>query len=436
MTVEKMPPAIRILLCAAGAIVASLLTACGSGSSSTTPANIRLVNATSTSLTLSLNGGYELAGIAGDNVSGYESVPPGTYTLSVAAVNGSLSSSPQTLGIGSAQNYTTLAYTRGNVVYASTITDNLAVPVAGFTTLDVANVSPDAGPLNVYVLAPGTNSLAGLSPSYPSVQGLSIASTFAAGTYDIIVTGASSQSDVRLTLPGVVFGSSQVGTLGLTSTSGGTLVNGVLIAQGGPAQFYPATQARVRVMSALPTNVALPTVPFAVAATVGTTALATAYAPNPNLYALVNGGSAITALTVTPNGGAAFSPTIPAGAFTAGQDYTILVFGNGASAATTFAVLLADDNLIIPSQASVRLVNAAVAGGSGVTMYVAGTQAASGVLEGTESAYSGVTPATAAQVVLNGGGYNQSTVFGFVSGSVYTVFLYDSTLPPLIFKDR
>jgi len=165
----------RTLLCAAGAIVASLLTACGSGSTTTTPANIRMVNATGTGLTLSLNGGYDLAGIASNSVSGYESVPPGTYTLSVAAVNGSLASAPQTIGLGTSQNYTTLAYTRGNVVYASTITDNLAVPIAGFTTLDVANVSPDAGPLNVYVLPPGTASLAGLSPSYSSVQGLSIA---------------------------------------------------------------------------------------------------------------------------------------------------------------------------------------------------------------------------------------------------------------------
>jgi len=163
LTVEKMPPAMRILLCAAGAIVASLLTACGSGSSTATPANIRLVNATATALTMSLNGGYDLAGIASDSVSGYESVPPGTYTVSVASVDGSLASSPQTLGIGTAQNYTTLAFARGNVVYAATITDNLAVPVAGFTTLDVANVAPDAGALDVYLVASGTTSLAGLS---------------------------------------------------------------------------------------------------------------------------------------------------------------------------------------------------------------------------------------------------------------------------------
>jgi len=54
----------RILLCALGAIIASLLTACGSGNNTQLPANIRIVNAlfdsTSPSVTFSVNGAYAL----------------------------------------------------------------------------------------------------------------------------------------------------------------------------------------------------------------------------------------------------------------------------------------------------------------------------------------------------------------------------------------
>lgn len=425
-----MSSALRVFLYAVGAIVACVLTACGSGSSSTTPANVNLVNTTDTSVFMTLSGGYELSDVASGAVTGYESVTPGVYTVSVSSENGSLQPAPsQNWPFGTAETYTVIAYQRGDLIYTYPITDDLVLPPAGFVTMDVANVSPDSGPLDVYLLPSGTSSLQGLLPSFPSVQGLTTPVTFTSGTYNIVVTAAGNQSDIRFSLlTGVTFSSQQLVALALTDTPGGTLVNAFVITQGGGAVSYPNTQSRVRVMPALPSTPSYPVV-----VTVGTTALATAYSGLPTQYALVTAGATIT--NVTANA-AQITTTLPATALTAGQDYSILVYGDGSPPGTT-AVLLPDSNLVIPNYASVRVVNGAATDTGGVNLFVDGSEAATGVLEGTASGYTGVTPTASADLQLIGVTYNQSvTGYNLVTGNVYTVFLYSSTAPPIITQDR
>ncbi len=429
----------KILLCAAGALVASVLTACGSGNTTTIPAQIRMVNDTTSQLSLYLNGGQFVPNVAVQTSSIYVPIPPGTYTQSVASSTGSVSSTTNTLGLGTAQNYTTLAYQRNNVVYSATYTDSQALPTPGYSSVNIANVSPDAGSLDIYLVPHPYTSLAGLSPSFQSVQGLSTAITLASTNpgatppiaYDVVITGAGKPSDIRQVLSNPNFASSQPYTLALTSTTGGALVNSVLIPQGIPipaSAFVPATMARVRVMSALPVASSI-----AVSATVGGVTLPTDYAPSPTHYQLVNGGSTISALTTSAGTIAA----IPATTFVAGGDYTILVYG---TASPYTAVVLVDSNQVIPNYASIRVINAAANGGTGVTLFVSGSQAASDVLYGTDgapNAYSGVTPASGATLQLIGAGYNQTaTGVSLVTGSVNTVLIYDTTLPPLVISDR
>jgi hypothetical protein len=437
----------RTLLCSAAAIAISLLTACGSGSGTTVPANIRVVNDTADSVILSLNGLTTIPTQVSNATSAYVAVTPSTYTLSVATSSG-LTGASTTVGLGTAQNYTALAYERGKNIYSAVYTDNQAVPSAGFSSLNIANVSSDAGPVDVYLLphaASGTPSLTGYQPTFTSVQGLSTATTLAstaaatastpAIAWDIVVTRAAAPSDIRLTLSNPIFASSQAYTLGLTATAGGGLVNAVLIPQGLTTAVYtPATQARVRVWSALPTGSAA-----AVVTTVGTAQLSIDYAPSPTPYQLVPANSAVTALTVA---GTAIG-TLPADTFAAGGDYTILVYGTGSPVGAPAALILTDTNQVVANYASVRLINAAVNGSAGLTMYVAGAEGASSVVYPTAATattayvYTGVKPASAAPLLLLGAGYTgpQSTA-QFTSGSVYTVMVYDAAQAPLITQDR
>ena len=165
----------------------------------------------------------------------------------------------------------------------------------------------------------------------------------------------------------------------------------------------------------------------------GSTTLAPDYAPSPTHYQLVAAGSAITALTA---GGTPLA-TLPTTSFAAGGDYTILVYG---TAAAPQAVVLTDVNQVTTNFASVRVVNAAVTAPTGLTLFINGSLGPSGVLYGTDGApndYSGVTPASGATLQLNGAGYTGlPATFSLVTGSVYTVFVYDPTLPPLVITDR
>jgi len=344
-----MQSVMRTLLCSSAAIALSVLTACGSGNGTTVPASIRVVNDAPDAVTLSLNGLTTISAQASDTTSAYATVAPSTYTLSVATAT--LTGAATTIGLGTGQNYTALAYERGKNVYSAVYTDNQAIPSTGFSSLNVANVSSDAGPLDIYLVKHGTTSLVGYQPTFSSVQGLSTATTLASTTatctgatdvcWDIIVTRAAVPTDVRLTLSNPIFASAQPYTLGLTATAGGGLVNAVLIPQSLTTAVYtPSTQARVRVWSALPTASAA-----AVVATVGTTALNVDYAPSPTQYQLVPAGSAVTALTI---GGTAIG-TLPAGTFAAGGDYTILVYGTGSPAGAPAALILTDTNQVVPT---------------------------------------------------------------------------------------
>jgi hypothetical protein len=455
-----MPSALRILLCAVGAAVASLLISCGSGNGTPTPALVRLTNVSNTDLTLSLNQTYNTSSVppppAAGIISPYISVPPGTYTYSVFSTSGStLAPSTQNgLGLGTGQSYTTVAYNRNSVVFANTIADDLTAPAAGLATLAVANISPDTGPLSIYLAPMGTSSVTS-GATFPAVQGLSEsgAANLAAGTYDIFVTAYNNPNDIRLTLPGVVLSSTQIAVLALTSTSvpvsglggattgGGSLVNAVLINQGGTGEYLPNPWARVRVWSAVPAPSGSTLTP-AVAVTVpgatvlGSTAPATGgalpvdYAPVPTPYVLVPANANISAITV---GGTPISAALPTTAFAAGGDYSIVVYG---TAAAPLVAVFADDNLVSPGLASMRVINAGDTASGGPTLLVGGRTAASSVGYGTASGYSGVPAGSNLQVQLISADYNQTITYSLTSGDVYSVFVYDTTQPPIIFEDR
>jgi hypothetical protein len=432
-----MQSVMRTLLCAAAAITISLLTACGSGSGTTVPASIRLVNAATVPLTLNLNSQPTTALTSPDSSSPYVSVSPSQYTVGLQGT-GVSTGAGSTIGLGTGQQYTTIAFQQGNSTSIYAIVDNQGTPAAGSSSLNVANISVDAGSLDVYVVPHPYTSLTGYSPTFPSVQGTSTIATLAltAAGYDVVVTGPSSPNDLRFVLSNPPLASAQQYTLALTGTTGGGLVNSILIPQGisVPASaFLPNTNARVRIWSAVPGAPALE-----VLATVGSTVLKQDAAPFPSHYQVVPAGSKITALTI---GGTPVA--LPADTFAAGGDYTILVYSSGPSVAT----VLTDINRVVQSRASVRVINAAITDSGGVSLLVNGNPESVGVPFGTDgatagdpaSAYYGVLPASGAKLQLQGGASTSAwTVTGvpLVSGSVTSVLVYDLAQPPVVITDR
>ncbi len=412
------------------AALAGVLAACGSGSGgggSSGTATLRVVNATKdATLTVSLNGNTQFSGVAAASASSFASLSSGNYTVTVASTSAALTTVTQSVTLNSGQNYTLLAYDREGAIQTSIYAESQTAPPSGYGSINVDNLSYDAGPLDVYVTAPGITTLTGLAPTFQYASGSTAPATMVAGTYDIIATAAGNRSDVRFHLSSVSVTGAQVQTLVFTSTPGGALVNGVLITQAGSVQFAPATNARVRVVSALPSSGS-----SAVAATVGTTSLAPVFAPNPGAYTLVPGDASTYSISVA---GAALA-SVPAATFSVGGDFTILVYGTPSSPLVS---MFSDDNhQPTGGLVNLRLVNAAVTAPGGLTLYDNNVAAANSVAYGAASPYVGVTgSSTSVLQLIEPAVAPMTETVALASGSVYTIFVLDSSLTPYIIKDR
>jgi len=425
------PPKSFSTLLAASACL--FLAACGSHSSSSTAvSNVRFVNADATAfLEVNLNGASQFATQAPGSASDYLSLPSGSYAVTVTGSSGgsTVASPPTTLSLNGSLTYSMIAYVRDSAVVVTAVTENQAAPAAGTSTLGVSNLSPDSGALDVYVVAPGTADLTGLVPTFASTIFRPIPSyaTFLAGTFDVVATAAGDPRDVRMRWPSVSLGSGSIQALVTTSTPGGALVNAALLAQGGAVDFLATTNARVRLVSALPTTAAAP-----VTATVGTVSIGPVFSPNPGTYTLVAGNS--TAYTLSVNGTAV--TTLPAAKFSTGGDFTVLVYG---TVGAPLVALLTDDNQIplVPGQVNLRLVNGGVNVPGGVALYANNVQAANQVGYGDASGYFSVASTDSVLELIEALAAPVSTTLLLSpAGSVYTVFVIDTTLTPYVIRDR
>jgi Domain of unknown function (DUF4397) len=423
---------IRFLKSLAAVALAALVAACGSGNNNSSPATVRLINASHTSnLTLSLNGAVQFSNVAAASASGYAQVDASTYTIAVTSPSGTLSSATQVVGLASAQTYSVLAYDRDGAIVALVLTENQAVPTTGYSLLGITNDSPDSGAVDLYVVPPNTSTVAGLTPTFASVGfgAAPLFTTLVSGSYEIVATATGNPNDVRFKIASQALTSTQIALLGFTSTSGGALLNGFLANQGGSVSFTQNTSARVRIVSALPVSGA-----SQVAATVGTTVFAPVFAPNPGTYTLVPGATTSYSISVA---GTAVA-TLPAATFTTGGDFTILVYG--ASASSPAVSVFTDDNQApIAGDVNLRLVNAGVTTAGGVTLYDNNVQVASSVAYGAASPYFGVTESansTLELVVPAVTPVTDPNVSLNVPAAVYTVFVIDSALTHFVIRDR
>ena len=428
------------LVGAACVTTAILLAGCGgkSSSSTVTAATVRLINATPDAA-LGINvtdSAWTLSGVTPGTASAYLSVTPATYTVNLAAADGALTpTAAQSLTLSSGTNYTILASARNNAITAATFTDSQSTPATGYLSFRVSNTTGDAGPVDVYLVAPGTTALTGLAPtfSYVNVGALSGTITITPGAYRIVVTALGKQDDVRLVIPSLTFATGQILTLALTSAGGGAQVDGVLIDQGLAVQLFANDTRRVRVVAGIPAGAGSNST---VAATVGGTALAAIVSPSVGAYTVLPAGANTLAVTID---GTAVT-TVPTQTFAAGGDYTVLVYNTAAAPAVA---VFTDSNQSPGYQANLRLVNGAVPAG-GLSLSVNYATAATGVGYGAASSYVGVAPATSELVQVSSptttfvATPNPLTNVNVASSGVYSVFVLGATGSAIVqlAKDR
>ena len=425
----------RTLIASGSAVgVSMMLSACGSGSSSSGSSQIRFINANVgyNSLAFAVDTSATTAPVAYGSVSGYGSYNSGTVTMVTSdGSSGTLVTSTSRL-INKGVNYTFVAYGSSRAVKLMQLSDDEVAAATGYTKLRVLNLAADSGALAVY-LTTETADLASSTPTFATVGGDSASGYISvpSASYRVRVTAAGDPTDVRFDASGISLSSTGVVALALTPGPSGVLVQGILVVQGSTVTPLPNRQSRVRVVASVADNAV-------VNASVGSTLLLdNVRSPAIGIYATVTAGS--LPLSITVNGKAVATPDLAA---VAGTDYTLLV--TGPSSAPSVVVLTEDNRLpLVASNCRVRLVHAASGlSASGLTLTVNYAALAQDVKFGTSSAYTEVAAGTNMLIdVANPLAVASAANFSGVtllSGGLYTVFVVMGTNGPagILRKER
>lgn len=421
------------------------LTACGGNSSgSNGTAQLRLLNATNgypsttagyAALDLYIDGTLQ----SSDSAVAYGA--PGSYVgvdttdsrLTVITAGG------QTTALSSSSrsfvkdiSYTLVAYGWAGALKTALIEEDTSAADSGKSKLTVLNLASDAGSVDVYVMGTG-DSLDSATPLASGVAGGSSVASLnpGVGTFRVVVTAASDKSDVRLDATGLTLASTQVGTLMLTSGSGGTLVNALMALQKGTVTALNNTKARARVVGSVSGNGKV------TLQAMGSTLASVATSPSIGSYALIDGSSSAP-VTVNVNGTAV---AVANQALTAGGDYTLMVWGDAAAPQFT---LISDDNRLpsVTSNAKLRLVHGVAGLTAPLTLAADFSAVASSVAQGQASAWANVTASSSMRLEVTSPLTSTPlwtlTDATLTAKGLYTVFMLgDSSAPQAVLrKDR
>lgn len=419
-------------------LVATLAGVAGCGGGSDDKAQVRLLNASIGVSSLDLAVGEDetvvTSGVTYASVGDYEGVSADDSLLEVQNSTSGATLTSTTPTLSTSDKYTLIAYGVSGSVKNALITETEDTPDSGKTKLQILNLAPDAGALDIYETATTDTDLSGsatLASSVASGSGSGYLS-IKPGSFRLVITAAGDTSDVRLEIPTITLPDAGVSTLILTGSNGGLLVNGMQLVQKGALTNLPNPNARVRVVSGLTTG-------SVVASLGGTQLVSSATSPTVGGYVKVTAGTPALSLTVN---GTAVSASI--GTLVAGNDYTMVVYGD-ASAPTV--QLISDDNKLptTSTNAKIRLLNAMSSNSAEMTLYLNYSVKASGVLQGYASTPTQLAAVTDALLTVNS--TNSSTPLftqtdtDILAQGVYTVFLLGdgtnaSTVAASLVKER
>jgi len=342
-----------------------LLQGCGhQGGSSTSQNSVRLVNATANTLDMATAGTTLASGVAYGTASGNVTLNTGTYLIELERAGTGLPSAQINFSFSAAAPFTLLAYPSSQNLQIAQFIENELAPALGDGKIRIADLSTDAGNVDVYmstdnnpaddVYAPGVVSPALLGASHLVQISSGVSSYFEipANTYHIWVTGAGDKTDLRLDMPSIAIADQQISTLALTSTTGGALVDGLLFNQQGAVIGRQNTNARMRI--AVNTTTSLTS---ATAASLSLLGGVSPFNSDVGSYVVVPAGSTPIVLSSGAGIGSCASPVTTL----RGEDLTLLV------TAATCTVLTDDNTRPIGSFAKLRLVNG-VNGGSNISL--------------------------------------------------------------------
>ena len=399
----------------------ALIGGCG-GASDDDAATVRVINASTNygALDLHVDDTLRSSAIAYGQTSGYIGFEAGSHTTTLTRTGSTTALSSVSRTLSSDYGTTVIAYQADGSLKTAQLSDSESAPSSGRAKLLVFNASPDAGSVDVY-LSGSSDTLDNATLVASSVSAGSSSgsyTTVGSGTYRLRIAAAGSTTDLRLDAASMTLDSQGVYALVVTPTSGGVLVNSLLVRQGGAITQLDTDLARVRLVSAVASS-------GTVGAAFNGSTLATSVAsPAIGSYALVKAGSATP--TISVNGASLSTAAIT---LAAGSDSTLLVWGPAASASLS---VIGDDNRLPASSTSakIRLIHGASINSNPLTLTANYSAVAENIALGAASTPTSVTAGSSTTIevsdtTLSTALYSVSDVTLSARG-VYTVFMLGS----------
>jgi hypothetical protein len=189
-----------------------LASGCGGGSQ----AKLRVVNASpnETGIDVLIDGKSVATGIAYGNNSDYLSVDSGSRHLQVEATGTTTILLDQNLSLNSGTETTYLATNVAASISSVVLSDNTTAPASGNVNVRVMNAAPALGPVDVYIVAPGTDLIA----STPIIRSMAFD---AATDYQLLSAGSY---EVVFTVPNSTFALVDTGALNFSSGQNRTVL--------------------------------------------------------------------------------------------------------------------------------------------------------------------------------------------------------------------
>jgi len=408
------------------AICIPLLHACGGSSDD---GYVRLVDASTDYDSISLYESDDAVGdaVAANAVGSYAGVGADTYTFDLrTAGSSSTAASTASQAIAKGDHFTIVGYVDAGTLKTQMLADDADKPASGYASLRIFNAAPAvAASIDVYVTTTACASLTSAdTPVATAVTGLqdgyaSVVAATSGSSWHVCVTGTGDRTDLRLDIPALTLTSQQIATLIVTKSSGGVLMNGLLLNQQGTLTSYANASARVRLVADAASGGVVS------ASANGTTLGDSDVSPTVSAWRTVSAGD--LSLTLSIDGIAVTKTGLTAAA---GGDYTLLVAGS--AAAPTINLLADDDSAPTSSSLPVRmkLVNGLNGSTAAAMLTSSGVVVGDSVAFGAASDDANIAASAAAadlQVTAGGATLWEESGQTLTSGSVYTVFLLGDT---------
>jgi len=178
-----------------------------------------------------IDGKKVLTNVAYATSSAYLNVSSGSRRIQVNATGATTSVIDATVTLNNKQDYTLLAVDKLASIAPLLLTDNNTAPASGQIKVRIVHASPSAGPVDVYVTAPGAD-ITTATPTLTNVP-FKAASDYlnvAAGSYQIRVTPTGTKV-VAIDSGSVTLQAGQIRTVvALDAQGGGTPLQAIILA--------------------------------------------------------------------------------------------------------------------------------------------------------------------------------------------------------------